>query len=79
MGEAKFLQALIAPEKWKEIRHQEIKWASNGIYVMRCAIWYHLYNLKNVENTHGGVLLLVKLQVKSILRMLNCAPPKKST
>ena len=30
---------------------------------MRYAIWYHLYNLKNVKNTHGGVLLLVKLQV----------------
>ena len=29
---------------------------------MRCAIWYHLYNLKNVKNTHGGVLILVKLQ-----------------
>ena len=27
-----------------------------------CAIWYHLCNLKNVKNTHGGVLLLVKLQ-----------------
>ena len=26
---------------------------------MLCAIWYHLYNLKNVKNTHGGVLLLV--------------------
>ena len=24
---------------------------------MRCAIWYHLYYLKNVKNTHGGVLL----------------------
>ena len=23
--------------------------------VMRSAIWYHLYNLKNVKNTHGGV------------------------
>ena len=22
---------------------------------------YHLYNLKNVKNIHGGVLLLVKL------------------
>ena len=30
--------------------------------MVRCAIWYHLYNLKNVENTHGGVLILVKLQ-----------------
>ena len=27
-------------------------------YVVRCAIWYHLYNLKNVKNTHGGVLNL---------------------
>ena len=25
-------------------------------------VWYHLYNLKNVQNTHGEVLLLVKLQ-----------------
>ena len=25
---------------------------------MRCPIWYHMYNLKNVKNTHGGVLLL---------------------
>ena len=31
---------------------------------MRGAIWYHLYNLKNVKNIHGGVLLLVKLQVQ---------------
>ena len=28
-------------------------------------IWYYLYNLKNVENTHGGVLILVKLQAKT--------------
>ena len=30
--------------------------------VMSSAIWYHLYNLKNVKNTHGGVLLLVYLK-----------------
>ena len=24
---------------------------------MRCRIWYHMYNLKNVKNTHGAVLL----------------------
>ena len=30
---------------------------------MLCAIWYHLYNFKNLKNTHGGVLLSVKLQV----------------
>ena len=27
-------------------------------------IWYHLYNLRNVKNTHGGVLMLLKLQAK---------------
>ena len=35
------------------------------INVMRCAICYHLYNLKNVKNTHGGVLILVKLQASA--------------
>ena len=25
------------------------------------AIWYHLCSLKNVKNTHGGVLILVKI------------------
>ena len=30
--------------------------------VMRFAIWYHLYNLNNMKNIHGVVLLLVKLQ-----------------
>ena len=33
-----------------------------GEYVVLCAIWYYSYNLKNVKNTHGGVLLIVKLQ-----------------
>ena len=53
--------------------------------VMFCAIWYHLYNLKNVKNTHGGVLLLVKLQAKSLAllhgcfsRVLNCTNGTKS-
>ena len=31
-------------------------------YVMRWVIWSYLYNLKNVKNTHGEVLLLIKLQ-----------------
>ena len=30
-------------------------------YVMHCSIWYHLYNFKILKNTHGGVLILVKL------------------
>ena len=29
---------------------------------MRWAIWYYLYNLKNVRNTQGGKLTLVKLR-----------------
>ena len=35
-------------------------------YMMLCPIWCHLPNLKNMENTRGGVLLLVKLQAKSL-------------
>ena len=27
------------------------------------AIWYHLYNTRNMKNIYGRVLLLVKLQV----------------
>ena len=32
---------------------------------MHCAIWYRLYNLINVENTHGGTLILVQLQASA--------------
>ena len=31
---------------------------ANNSYVVRCAIWYHLYNLTNVKNTHGRLLIL---------------------
>ena len=59
-------------------------------YVMFCAIWYHLFNLKNVKNTHGGVLFLVKLNASAcnfticntppwvLLRFLNCTKGTKS-
>ena len=30
-------------------------------YQMFYAIWYQLYNLKNVKKTHGGMSLLAKL------------------
>ena len=33
-----------------------------SLNVVNCAIWYHLYNLENVRNTYGGVLILVNLQ-----------------
>ena len=26
-------------------------------FVMRCAMWYYLYHLNNVKNTHGGVFI----------------------
>ena len=29
-------------------------------------IWYRMYNLTNVKNTHGGVLLLAKLQASAL-------------
>ena len=35
------------------------------VFVMRCAIWYHLYNLKNVKNTLRGISILVKLQAET--------------
>ena len=52
-------------------------------YVMRCAIWYYLYNLKNKKNTHGGVLILVTLLRLTLLygcfsRFLNCTNGTKS-
>ena len=31
-------------------------------FEMLRAVWYHWHDLKSVKNTHGEVLLLVKLQ-----------------
>ena len=39
---------------------------------MLCAIWYHLYNLKNVKNTYEGKLLKVTLHHVCFTRFLNC-------
>ena len=33
--------------------------------MVRWGIWYHLHNLKDLKNTHGGVLFLVKLQTST--------------
>ena len=46
-------------------------------------IWQHLYNLKNVKNTRGRVLILVMLPALTLLqgcftRFLNCANDTKS-
>ena len=47
---------------------------------MLCDIWCHLYNLKNVKNTYGGVLLLVNLQAVAghFFPFLICANGSKS-
>ena len=42
---------------------------------MFCAIWYHLYYSKNVKNTNGGVLLLVKLQASTYNFTKSDTPP----
>ena len=39
------------------------------------AICHHLYNLKNVKNSHGEVLLLVKLLAKTCNFTKNCTLP----
>ena len=63
---------------------------TSGLNEMRCPIWYHIYNFKNVKNIYGGVLILVTLQAlvcnftKSTLfhgyfsRFLNCTNHTKS-
>ena len=33
---------------------------NNFMYVIGCAIWYRLYNLKNVKNFHKGVIFLAE-------------------
>ena len=52
-----------------------INQSRNKKYVIRYAIWYHLYYLQNVKNTHGGVLPLVKLQVQACNFTKSNTPP----
>ena len=49
----------------------KLKFERTRLYVMCFEIWYHLYNFKNVENTHGGVLLLVKPATLLKVTLLN--------
>ena len=49
---------------------------------MLCAIWYHLYNFKNVKNTHGGkpaILLKLTFLHGCFSCFLNCANGTKSS
>ena len=41
---------------------------------MLCAIWYHLYNLNNVKNTHEKNLLLVTLRLVTFSNKSNTSP-----
>ena len=43
--------------------------------VMLCAIWYHVYNFKNVKNTHRGVLLLLKFRLLTCNFTKSNSPP----
>ena len=45
-----------------------------SLYVILCTIWHHLYNLKNVTNTDGEVLLLVKVAGNSLQLTKNNTP-----
>ena len=58
-------------------------------FMMVCAIWYHLYNLKNVKNIYGGMFFLIKLHAPASLlkvtrphgcfsHFLNCTNTTKS-
>ena len=56
------------------IRHNH--WENSlKLIVMLRTICYHLYNLENMENTLGGVLLLVKLQAPASNFAKSNTPP----
>ena len=46
-----------------------------GPYGMLCVIWYHSGNSKNVKNTYGRMLLLVKSQVPACNFTKSNTPP----
>ena len=41
---------------------QKLKSTDKNTKEIPCAIWYYFYNFKNVKNTHGGQILLLKFQ-----------------
>ena len=53
------LPSQISSKNYSDYYHFELGLA---IIVVHCMVWYHLYNFNNMKNTHGGVLILVKLQ-----------------
>ena len=59
MREKKLVSKPLSRISSLSLLHLLLTWLS---YVMRCVIWYICKILKKVKNTHGGVLILVKLQ-----------------
>ena len=50
----------VLSKRYVHTGYQEVSQIGNdNTYVMLCTIWYHLQYLKNVKNTHGGMLLFV--------------------
>ena len=48
---------------WFELLREEKEWLfPYNEFIYNVTPSNHLYNFKNVQNTHGGVLLLVKFQ-----------------
>ena len=56
---------------WSSLIHGDLHWSRVSLtylswqylFVMLCAIWYHLYNFKNVKNTHGGVFTFLNCKI----------------
>ena len=48
--------------KWIHIYQNKGDLIMNWYYILCYTIWYHLCNLTNAKNTHGGMLLSVKWQ-----------------
>ena len=64
----------------QNLKANKVRFSTVGLSVVLCAIWYHSHNLINVKNTHGGVLLLLKITLLHgcFSRFLNCAHGIKS-
>ena len=67
-------------DKYTLIIHPLTKFSSSkstmSKYVMHCAIRHYLYNLKNVRNVHGGVLLLVEMLASACNFTKSNTPPQ---
>ena len=55
LGVTPLIQNLLEMTSSNKLYSKETTYAD----VVCCAIWYHLHNLKNVKNNHGGVLIFM--------------------